>query len=192
MRIKKRETVFGKLNKWIPLLGGMICGFALWYCMGEKILQDEGCFGKELFREIKYIDYERMSYLSYLLKIRGCQLAFIIALSHIRKKKEGLYLWAFMTGGGFSLGIYTMLERWGAAGVAGYLCLIMPHYLCYFYAYDTYQNIDQISQRKREKNDFKKADGISKLVILGVVIIGILLECYVNPFFIKLFVKIFL
>lgn len=180
------------MKRWLPLAGGILCSFGILWFFGKEILRDEMFFGETLFREIQYLDYKKTAYLIYLIKIRGMQLAFIIFMTYIRKKGMGLGIWAFMTGSGFGMGIYAMLSRWGAVGIAGYLMVIFPHYLFYFYAYAMYIKID--SNGQTVKGNYRKDRGypVTKMSIVGVVIIGILFECYVNPFFIKLFSKIFL
>lgn len=188
----KKGTGRGLVRRWLPLAGGMICSFGILWLLGEAVLQDEMFFGKSLFKEIQYLDYKKTAYLIYLVKIRGIQLAFIVFMAYIRKKGLGLGIWAFITGNGFGMGIYAMFMRWGGVGIAGYLMMIFPHYLCYFYAYVAAVKIDSNSQGIR-RTIHREADYFtSKVLIIGVVIIGILSECYVNPFFIKLFSKIFL
>ena len=84
-----------------------------------------------------------------------------------------------------------MVQRWGMTGVLGYLFMILPHYICYFYAYGGCFENDYSSQYGGgdEKRNYGKVG--RNLLIIGVVITGILLECYVNPFFIKLFANLF-
>jgi hypothetical protein len=179
------------LTKWLPLLMGAAGGFAMLYLGKGTALKDELYFGEGLFREMQYLEYQKTAYLIYLLKMRGAQMIIVVLFALVHKKKEGLYLWAVMTGCGFAIGITALLQKLGTLGAAGYFLLIFPHYLCYFYAYAKTQNIDQISQQTNRRKNGVGNKGVDKIVLLGVVIIGILLECYVNPFFIKLFIKIF-
>lgn len=188
----KRAAGTGVLKRWLPLAGGMICGFGILWFFGKEVLQDEMFFGNSLLGEIQYLDYKKTAYLIYLIKIRGIQLAFIMFMAYIRKKRTGLGIWAFMTGSGFGTGLYAMLLRWGPIGILGYLMMIFPHYLCYFYAYSMYIKIDSNSQKMTRTIHRETNYLVSKMSIIGVVIIGIWAECYVNPLFIKLFSKIFL
>lgn len=182
----------GRVIKWLPILGGMLCSFIFLWFFGKTILEDEMFFGERLFGEMQYLDYNRIAYLTYLLKIRGAQIAFVIFMTCIRKKRAGLGIWAWMTGSGFGVGAYAMLQKWGIFGVPGYFMMMLPHYLCYFYSYSKYYKIDYMSQNQRRGNLAEGGGMVPKVVIIGVVIIGIFTECYVNPFFIKLFSKIFL
>lgn len=181
-----------KIIKWLPILGGMLCSFIFLWFFGKKILADEMFFGERLFGEMQYLEYNRIAYLSYLIKMRGVQIAFIIFMACIHKKRAGLGIWAWMTGIGFGVGAYAMLQKWGVFGVPGYFMMMLPHYLCYFYAYSKSYSIDYIGQNQRRGSMGEGGRMLQKMIIIGVVIIGILTECYVNPFFIKLFSKIFL
>lgn len=193
MRTRRRKERSGSgIGKWLPLAAGIICGIAIVWALGESILQDEMFFGSRLFEAEKYTEYKRISYVIYLLKIRGLQAAFVVFMSLMRKKKTGLFLWAWLTGCGFGMGGFIMTQRFGIPGALGYLFIILPHYICYFYAYEKCYKNDYQSQQKGGIGRQNREKTGENLLITGVVIMGILLECYVNPFFIKLFVKLFL
>lgn len=182
----------GGAQKWVPIVGGIICGFLFMWFFGEISLQDEMFFGERLFEEMNYLDYKRTAYLIYLIKIRGLQMAFVFFMSCIHRKKLGLGIWAYLIGCGCGIGICAMIEKWGLFGIPGYFMMIFPHYLCYLFSYSKYYEIDQMGQNMRTRRAGEDGGMIKKIAIIGVVIIGIILECYVNPFFIKLFSKIFL
>lgn len=191
MRIQKRTERVG-IGKWIPLAAGILCGAAMIWMLGEAVLQDEMFFGVRLFEAEKYTEYKKISYFIYLIKIRGLQAAFIFFMNILHKKRTGLFLWAWLTGCGFGMGGFIMLQRWEMVGALGYLFMILPHYICYLYAYGRYCENDYSGQYG-ERGGVRNYEKIGKnLLITGVVITGILLECYVNPFFIKLFVNLFL
>lgn len=193
MRTRRRTERTGTgIGKWLPLAAGIICGIGIVWALGESIIQDEMFFGSRLFETEKYTEYKRISYFIYLLKIRGLQAVFIVFMSILRKKKIGLFLWAWLTGCGFGMGGFIMVQRFGMPGALGYLFMILPHYICYFYAYGGCFENDHYSQQEKRggKRNYEKTG--KNFLITGVVIMGILLECYVNPFFIKLFVNLFL
>lgn len=191
VRIQKRNERNG-IVKWIPLAAGIICGAAIIWMLGESILQDEMFFGVRLFETERYTEYKRISYFIYLLKVRGLQAAFVVFMSFLHKKKTGLFLWAWLTGCGFGMGGFIMVQRWGMIGALGYLFMILPHYICYFYGYGGYYENDYSGQYtdRPGKRNYEKTG--KNLLIIGVVIMGIFMECYVNPFFIKLFANLFL
>lgn len=188
-----RKTVEkGKAAKWVPLIAGMLFSFGILWFWGESILRDEMFFGETLFKEIEYMDVGKLSYLIYLIKIRGLQTAFVLFMCCIHKRKLGLGIWAWLTGCGFGIGGYAMLRKWELLGLPGYILILLPHYLCYFYAYIQCYNIDYKSQYNDVRTGNAGGIWLHIIAIVGVVIIGILLECYVNPFFVKIFSKLFL
>lgn len=191
VRIQKRTERAG-IGKWIPLAAGVFCGAVIIWLLGEKMLQDEMFFGVRLFETEKYTEYKRVSYLIYLMKVRGIQAAFILLMAFLHKKKAGLFLWAWLTGCGFGMGGFIMVQRWGMIGTLGYLFMILPHYICYFYAYGLCCQSDRSSQYTMGTGKRNYGKPGKNLLIIGVVITGIIMECYVNPFFIKLFANLFL
>ena len=194
IRNRNRSTPVAKeagsrMIKWLPILIGLGCGIGLFLLFEEKILKDELFFGRRLFESGRYVEYAKKGYLFYLIKIRGMQAAVVALFMGLHKRKQGLSLWSFITGFGFGIGGFTMFRRLGMPGILGYFLMIMPHYLCYLSGYGILWDIDYIGRR----NGALEGDFMRKILAgLGVVIIGILLECYVNPFFIKLFVNLFL
>lgn len=191
-KIMKRAIRKGGIVKWLPLMGGMLFSFGILWIDGKKLIEDEMFFGEGLFAEISNMNAEKIAYLVYLMKIRGLQAAFLLFMNCIHRRKLGLSIWAWMTGNGFGIGCYAMVKRWEWLGIPGYLFVLLPHYLCYFYAYAQYYDIDYMGQNQRPKSGGSEGIWLRLVAVAGVVIIGILLECYVNPFFIKLFFKLFL
>ena len=174
-----------RIIKWLPILLGLMFGIGLFLLFEERILRDELFFGRRLFESGRSVEYVKSGFLFYLIKTRGIQVAIVILFMGLHKRKQGLSLWGIITGVGFGIGGYAMFRRLGMSGILGYFMMIMPHYLCYLSAYGICWDIDYNSQLERGFMGKMTAG-------LGVVIIGILLECYVNPFFIKLFINLFL
>lgn len=88
---------------------------------------------------------------------------------------------------GLSFGILVKLFVcwYGISGFGLLVILILPHFLFYWMAYGLlYYEMDR--QRLRT---VKSPVGI--FVSLGVVIMGILVESYVNPFLLRTYLKIF-
>lgn len=176
----------------LPIVGGVVCGILLLHFFGEEVWKDTLFFGSTLFEEFNYMQYKKGVYLFYLLKIRGLQVGFVVLMSYLHKKELGAFIWAWITGIGFGIGLYAMIQQWGYIGLIGYVMMLFPHYLCYLFSYYQYLKIDQRSQNQKAKSYIRGGKTGNRLTILGVVIIGIILECYVNPFFLKFFSKIFL
>lgn len=155
---------------------------------------------------IQYVKYGEIQYgdlLLYVLK-RRCIIFAIIILLCISGKGKFFLLGGVGLAGGFA-GFY-ITEFVVAKGILGSLLFavsIFPHYICYAYGYmcllhwiiKTTKKQTSINQGSQKKISFSNIDTqklIKKLSPVAVVIIGILLECYVNPFILKLFLKIFM
>lgn len=159
-----------------PIIIGLVLGVAVLHLYYKSIGGWECLWGKEMLGEIQSLQYKSSAYMVYLLKIRGLQIGFIIAMYYLQKRELAAFIWGFVTGMGFGFFLYDLCMQFGISGVGGYIFMIFPHYICYFWAYKCLYDIDRKSQ---------------KIKALGVVIIGIALECYVNPTFLKIFSKIF-
>ena len=187
--VPSAKSVGSRMIKWFPILLGLLLGMGLFLLFEDKILKDELLFGRRLFESGRDVEYEKSSYLFYLIKIRGIQAVIVALCMGLHKRKQGLSLWGIMTGFGFGIGGFAMFRRLGIPGIVGYFMMIMPHYLCYLSGYGICWDIDYSGQGKSGSEGYL----IGKIMAgLGVVIIGILSECYVNPFFIKLFINLFL
>lgn len=155
---------------------------------------------------IQYVKYGEIQYgdmLFYVLKRRVITIVIIILLC-ISGKGKFFLLGGVGLAGGFA-GFY-ITEFVVAKGILGSLLFavsIFPHYICYAYGYmcllhwiikttKKQTSINQGSQKKISFSNINTQNMIKKLPPVAVVIMGILLECYVNPFILKLFLKIFM
>ncbi len=88
---------------------------------------------------------------------------------------------------GFSLGILCKLFFcwYGVSGIGLLIVSLLPHFLFYWMAYGLlYWEMD-----KRQFRVVKSKVGI--FIAIGVVIMGIVVESYVNPFLLRAYLKIF-
>lgn len=161
---------------FLPIIFGVILGSAVMYFFGKHVPGAANFWGEGMLEEVQVLQYKHSTYMMYLIKVRGMQVGFVVAMSLIHKKELATFIWGFLTGVGFGFGVYDLCMQCGMKGIVGYLFMIFPHYICYLWAYEKVFGIDLNSQ---------------KIKVFGVVIIGILLECYVNPMFLKIFSKIF-
>ena len=153
-----------------------------------------------------YLKYGEIYYgdmLFYVLKKRIAVIVFLVILCMSGKGKY------FLLGGvgvygafvGFYITEFIIIK--GILGSLFFAVCIFPHYL--FYAYGYYkvllyldhkniprENINQLGQNSKALSYAKHAKTAKILAPFVVVIIGIMLECYVNPFLVKIFLKIFM
>lgn len=95
---------------------------------------------------------------------------------------------------GYMITRYIIIK--GIMGSVFFAISLFPHYICYLYGYFM---LLEFMRKKNNKNtcvnqcsQFGKAFEWKNMLPIAVVIIGLLMECYVNPFFVKIFLKIFM
>lgn len=189
---------------YILFLGGFLVGMILAFVIGNN---GEGNQLYWLNQPLMYLKYGEIQYselLYYILQKRLSLAIFlgIICLSY--KGKYILYAGVALAGGFVGYFIILFIAAKGILGSLLFMISVFPHYICYGYGYYcllTYKvkievkrekNINRISQNEYDFYENKKRNFIKKMLPIAVVIIGVLFECYVNPFFLKLFVKIFM
>lgn len=188
---------------YMLLLGGFLIGMVISFA-GSK-----GMGTMELLwldSTIMYLKYGEIQYLDMLFYIIKKRLGTILLLLLLCMSGKGKY---FLLGGvalaGCFLGFFVS-EFIISKGIMGSIFLfisLFPHYLYYIFAYyqllkyvqsigDIKTNINRFGQQKTKNTTADSYNIIKKLSPIAVVIIGILLECYVNPFFLKIFLKFFM
>ncbi len=204
MKIRHFERYLQPKNIMIGLmflgfLGGMALSFIL--CNEE-----ESSFGLWLDHTFLYLKYGELHYgniLFYVLKRRMVLLFLTMILCFSDKGKYLLLSGMAVAGGfvGYYISQFIMVK--GILGSVLFVVSIFPHY--FFYGYGYYCLLIFLFGNREKKTDInpksQKYSGlyynkehflIKNAAPFVVVIIGILLECYVNPFFLKLFLKIFM
>ena len=195
-------------KKWRPRVQIFIILFILGFIAGvicmtvkkEDLIYGTGFMDSYTLSPIKYLDIDGKILLGYVLRQRllGAVLLMILATTYLGCGATYLFfLWNGIVWGLLCSGCF---ERYGMKGlifVAGstfpqaffYLpaFLVLAVYVCdlckvlYFDKNDTYLSKKSIFYRFL----------IAGIIILSVVIIGCLLESYVNPFLIKFILNLF-
>ena len=187
---------------YIIFLVSFIVGMLLSFLFQKNDAQ-EALWLEQILQYLKYCEIQYGDLLLYVIK-RRCIIIAIIILLCISGKGKFFLLGGVGLEGGFA-GFY-ITEFVVAKGILGSLLFavsIFPHYICYAYGYmcllhwmikttKKQTSINQGSQKKISFSNIDKQKLIKKLSPVAVVIMGILLECYVNPFILKIFLKIFM
>lgn len=194
----KPETVIYGL-----LMGGFILGMVLSFVLGKNQIEESLIWLDNLLMYLKYGEIRYADMLYYVLQKRVSVLFVLIILCFSNKGKY-IILGGVGVAGGFAG--YFLTEFILAKGILGsllFLCFIFPHYLCYGYGYykllmhfmkdrSNKEFINRCGQKDGAVSIKKEVVLVKKMVPFIVVITGMLLECYVNPFFVKIFLKIFM
>ena len=182
---------------------GFIGGLTVSFFMAGNSSTEELLWLDTVLLYIKYGEIQYADMLFYILKQRITAIIIIIILCMSGKGKYILTGIVGVVGGFAGFFITEFVVAKGILGSMLFLVTIFPHGIFYAYAYlcflmSFYNNssimtiINQYSQKTPSVIESNSRVLRKKIMPVAVVIIGILLECYVNPFFLKLFLKIFM
>lgn len=182
----------------VLFLAGFLMGVLYIYIMGYFQGEDTDFLSVNNLMQIMYTDIEYKEYFVYLIKKRaGLLLAMILASLALPGK---LLLSGFLMFFGCSMGsmLSTLVMRYGLKGILLFLSLIFPQYLIYIpvifgwiYVLTHFNNYI-FHEKNSYRNGLSPYQILGKMILLsGVTIIGLLLECYVNPIIVIWSMKIF-
>ena len=187
---------------YIIFLVSFIVGMLLSFLFQKNDAQ-EALWLEQILQYVKYGEIQYGDMLFYVLKRRVITIVIIILLCISGRGKFFLMGGVGLAGGFAGFYITEFVVAKGILGSLLFAVSIFPHYICYAYGYmcllhwmikttKKQKSINQGSQKKISFSNIDTQNLIKKLSPVAVVIMGILLECYVNPFILKLFLKIFM
>lgn len=189
---------------WFYLfLGSFFLGVFLMNMGNETLLTEEGIFSAASVSRLKYIEIDNGRFLRYVLRQRMGEGIGLILLSATGIGLTAVYVWVIWQGLLAGMTITAAIIRFGMKGLLLLLGSLFPHQLLIIPAEVMllgwcYENISR-GQRlggytstfyTGKKQQFLR-QGISLLWILIVILIGCILESYVNPMLLSDIVKIF-
>lgn len=191
-------------RQWIILFSAafLLGVFAvnIWY---QMIVEKTGLLDEYTLLCMEQIQLDHRAYFWYLLKKRGGAAALAALLSSTYLGLCVLYISVGWLGLASGIVLSTCILRYGAKGILLFIGSLFPHQiilipcsillLCWCYAMCTSLYFPNLSeepfQGKKGQFFFRKLLQFS--VMMGVVIIGCLLECYVNPYIMSSVLKLF-
>ncbi len=187
--LRNREKT--EASRWLlPFLIGLFSGCLLWNGLGRNWLDKLELFSPATLERVGEYKIAQTSYFWYVLQDRLTFLWFLFLVS-VTVMGAGL-LYVLVAWVGFSTGILymTAVLRYGLEGVFLVVVSCLPQYLFYvpafFLALNTgYTFCKRIRRRGTGETPYKKTDllytGLRFLACHGLVVVGVLLESYVNP-----------
>lgn len=189
---------------WLYIFaGGFIIGIFIMNAGKNFFLNDGGILNISALNRIRYLDVDGGALLRYILGERAGIIFLLVVLSTTFVGVIATYV--FVLGQGVLVGMFITAAtiRYGMKGVLLTLVGMFPQQLllvpgwvmllnwccqlcCSFY----YPHKDY-EPSYRNRNQYLLRKGIFFLWTLGVVIIGSILECYVNPILMTELLKIF-
>lgn len=188
---------------YVLLVLGFVIGMVLAFAIKDPESEGKLLWLDNILLYLKYSEIQYGDMLFYVLKKR-LSLVFFIAILCISGKGKYFLAGGVVLAGGFAgFFITEFIIAKGILGSILFIVSIFPHYLFYGYAYyrlllfllrykGMRLKINQSGQKTSKTFELKEGKYIQKVAPFAVVIIGMLLDCYVNPFFLKIFLKIFM
>lgn len=206
---QKREAPSGWL---LFFLVGFFAGVIWVYLKSEYFSNDSLFFGEDLLNRISYTSFHSKQYFAFLLQRRMSVIVFLLLMSTTIIGIVIMYL--FVGWFGFSLGILlgTVTLRYGVKGILIFLVTLIPQIFVYIPACIAILQIlkilcmllyypEKLARQKGFEGYLTKSEGFKKkqlikmlilfLILVGVVIIGISIESYVNPYLLRKFLRNF-
>lgn len=200
----KRAGESDRYLNWLYMFaGGFIAGIFLMNIGKNFFLSDGGILNISALNRIKYLEVDGSALLRYVLKERSGVIFLLVILSTTFVGVAASYAFVLWQGALVGMFITAATIRYGMRGILLMLAGMFPQQLllvpawimllnwccqlcCKFY----YPHKDY-EPAYRNRNRYMVRKGVLFLWIVGVVIIGSILECYVNPILISEILNIF-
>lgn len=180
-------------------LSGFLIGVLYIYFMGDKRSGESDFFSLQNLLQIRCLEVVREDYLLYLVKERGRVLLFLGILSLALAGKYLLQGFLMLMGCSMGSMLSVLIIRYGLKGMLLFFGFIFPQDLLYIPALFGWVmllsewNAGLFGSQKvyQRRSGARYVAWKHVLLLGGVTIIGILLECYVNLHIVKWVLKIF-
>lgn len=199
---KGREA--GIFGRWALLY---IIAFAAGICITNvwksEIVDNGGFLGEYTLQCMRQVKINYTGYFWYLLSRRVGVAVFLAVLSSTYLGFAGIYLYIGWLGAAAGIFFAGAGMRYGAKGMLLVFGGMLPHqiilipwgiffiYWCYRMCAELYYKNGYCETAQSGRKQFILRKAIQFQIIIGVVIIGCLLECYVNPYIITKLLKFF-
>lgn len=162
---------------------GFFAGILYANLISRQYLTISGIFNEYFLKQYARTDVVAEEYIWYIIGVRGLPFAAFILLGFTRIRKAasaGLLLWT-----GFSCGLVTVASvmKMGIKGIALCLVGITPQFFFYIPAYIVLIWYFYTYPQSRWNNS-------KTMFVILAFLVGLVLEGYVNPIWMKAFIKI--
>ena len=183
MRVRKLPI---KQQLLIDFLAFFLVGIVLANLLGANTFQQNGSVTRYYLKQFQYTNIESQELLWHVGCNRLALFASLLALTVMVKGKIVHVL--FVAWSGFAYGYFCVISisAFGAKGLLLCLVALFPQFLAYVPAY---LGLVQLSERRREHVGCRKMAAVVFLFV--ILIVGILLESYINPLILQKVLKIF-
>lgn len=180
---------------WLYLfMGSFLVGILIMNFLSEQMLTESGIFNQTTINRLKYLEIDGKQFFPYVLKSRIKEYLLLILLSTTGIGLIGIYLDIVWTGLLTGMFLTATAIKFGMKGMLLIVAGILPHQLLLFPAGFMllgwcYENCCQ--KCFPNKKEYYIRQGIILVWIFAVLLIGCILESYVNPLLLYEMIKIF-
>ncbi|MBD5545282.1 MAG: stage II sporulation protein M [Lachnospiraceae bacterium] len=176
---------------------GFFLGVLLVHLKTNYFLEDDLFFGEELLNRLSYTSFHNEQYMVYLLQNRIGILLFLLVAATTIFGIVILYL--YVAWFGMSLGILMSVVtiRYGGKGILIFFAALLPQEILYIPAFLILVNLlhdlcaviyfpgKMFRSVGIGKKQFFARGAFTYMFLMGVVIMGVFFESYVNPYFLR-------
>ncbi len=163
-------------------LSGFFVGIIFANTISKELILSMEMFDENFLNQYFQIDLNETQYFIHLLKIRLAPLFFLVLTGTTKFRKIIVCLMVVWTGLLNGIVISSGILCCGFLGAVLVVCSLLPHILLYFVGYGAL--LWNIYKYPKLQLNIMKI-----MVILMIVTIGILTECYLNPSLVQMFIK---
>ena len=183
MRVRKLPL---KQQLFIDFLAWFLVGIVLSNLIGADSFQKNGNLTRYYLKQFQYTDIRMQDLLWHVGIQRFILFLILLVLKMIPKGKIVHMLFAAWSGFAYGYFCVVLIGAFGAKGICLCLVSMFPQFLAYVPAY---LGLIQLSEHRSEHVSIHNV--ASYLFLLIVLVVGILLESYVNPLILQKVLKIF-
>lgn len=161
---------------------GFFCGILYTNIVSKDYVAVMGIFNEYFLNQYVQTDVNVQEYLWYVLRIRVAPLAVLAVLGCIRVRKAVVVIFLLWTGLLSGILFTSAVMKLGIKGIILCLIAITPQFIFYIIGYVIL--LWCLYTYPAAKWNLSKT-----AVLLAAMGVGIILECYVNPIIMKMFLK---
>lgn len=178
-------------EQWGIILVGMVLGIIMMKLFEIKMWEISGMWDSGVLNQIKYETLSMNEYFAFLCEKRGKQYILICILRFMKRRKVIGAIVSLLIGCGIGISMKYCQIQYGGIGIALVMSFLLPQAPVYIENVFYMLKFDHAGQKNNAGRRKLSRETGSCILSLGVVIIGILIECYVNSIWIKIFLKHF-
>lgn len=202
--VRKIYGTDSRHNSWLYLfLGGFLAGILWINICRNTLFQDMELLNASSLNRLRYLDIDGGTFFLYVMRERMgvVVLMCLLAMTFLGTAAVAAYAFWMGTMAGVFLSVASI--RYGLKGIVLIIVGIVPHYFllvpacimlmnwCYKLSTALYYPERAVEALYGSRKQYLIRKIPQLLIIIGVVIIGSLLESYVNPTMLSYFLKIF-